>query len=184
MLDKVKSIYISKKIFSIIDEKRKLEAIKYNKKLQNIMKISLLNYKFYSKKYIIIENNGFEKEYDYNDNLIYEGEHIKGKRNGKGKEFYNNKLIFEGEYLNGKRNGKGKKYDKYNNIIFEGEYLNGKKWNINGYNINHEIIYEIKEGKGFIKEYDEYGRFIFEGEYLNGERNGKGKEFDEKSNLI
>ena len=33
-----------------------------------------------------------------------------GERNGKGKEYYNGKLIFEGEYLNGKRNGK-------NNII-------------------------------------------------------------------
>ena len=38
----------------------------------------------------------------------------------------NNRLIFEGEYLNGKRNGKGKEYDN-NKIIFEGEYLNGKK---------------------------------------------------------
>ena len=50
-----------------------------------------------------------------------------GKRNGKVKEYYyNGKLIFEGEYLNGKRNGKGKEY--YNGkLIFEGEYLNGKK---------------------------------------------------------
>ena len=158
MLDKVKSIYISKKIFSIIDEKRKLEAIKYNKKLRKIMKISLLNYKFYSKKYIIIENNGFEKEYDYNDNLIYEGEHIKGKRNGKGKEFYYNKLIFEGEYLNGKRNGKGKKYDNYGDLEFDGEYLNGEK-----------------NGKG--KEYYYDGILQFEGEYLNGKRNEKGKEY-------
>ena len=111
MLENSKSIYFIKKLFTFVDEKAKLDIIKYNKKLRKIMKISLLNYKFYSKKYIIIENNGFEKEYDYNDNLIYEGEHIKGKRNGKGKEFYNNKLIFEGEYLNGKRNGKGKKYN-------------------------------------------------------------------------
>jgi len=26
---------------------------------------------------------------------------------GKGKEYCNRKLIFEGEYINGKRNGKG-----------------------------------------------------------------------------
>ena len=50
------------------------------------------------------------KEYNnYNNNLIFEGEYLNGKRwNGKGKEFHKNKLIFEGEYLNGKRNGKGK----------------------------------------------------------------------------
>ena len=42
--------------------------------------------------------------------MIYEGEYLNGKRNGKGKE-YNITLYFEGEYLNGKRNGKGKEYN-------------------------------------------------------------------------
>ena len=38
---------------------------------------------------------------------------IKWKKNGKGKEYdRDDNLIFEGEYLNGKRwNGKGKEYD-------------------------------------------------------------------------
>ena len=47
-----------------------------------------------------------------NDVLIYEGEYLNGKRNGKGKEYnyINNEVEFEGEYLNGKRNGKGKEY--------------------------------------------------------------------------
>ena len=36
-------------------------------------------------------------------------------------------LIFEGEYLNGKRNGKGKEYNDNGQLIFEGEYLDGKK---------------------------------------------------------
>ena len=49
------------------------------------------------------------KEYKYNGKLIYEGEYLNGKRNGKGKEYdYKGELEFEGEYLNGKRNGKGK----------------------------------------------------------------------------
>ena len=44
--------------------------------------------------------------------MIFEGEYLNGKRNGKGKEYYDNgKLTFEGEYLNGKRNGKGREYD-------------------------------------------------------------------------
>ena len=37
--------------------------------------------------------------------------------------YYNEKLIFEGEYLNGKRNGKGKEYYDNDKLIFEGEYL-------------------------------------------------------------
>ena len=63
------------------------------------------------------------KGYDKKGNVIYEI--ING--NGKGAEYdeYNRKLIFEGEYLNGKRNGKGKEYDKDGELIFEGEYLNG-----------------------------------------------------------
>ena len=63
--------------------------------------------------------------YDENSNIIYEL--ING--NGKVKEYddYEGKLIFEGEYLNGKRNGKGKEYDWDGQLLFEGEYLNGEK---------------------------------------------------------
>ena len=63
------------------------------------------------------------KGYDENGIIIYEL--ING--NGKVKEYNENKLIYEGEYLNGKRNGKGKEYDLNDKLIFEGEYLNGKK---------------------------------------------------------
>ena len=60
---------------------------------------------------------------------------------------------------------------------FEGNYLNGKKWNGKGYDSNEKVIYELKEGKGYIKEYNDFDvTLIFEGEYLYGEKNGKGKE--------
>ena len=73
------------------------------------MDINLINYKFYSKKYIVYEKNGKGKEYNgYDDSLEFEGEYLNGKRNGKGKEYYNGKLTFEGEYLNGFRIEKGK----------------------------------------------------------------------------
>ena len=50
------------------------------------------------------------KEYvTLNNDLLYEGEYVNGKRNGKGKEYYDDgALEFEGEYINGKRNGKEK----------------------------------------------------------------------------
>ena len=52
---------------------------------------------------------------------------IKGK--GYIKEYeYDNNLSFEGEYLNGERNGKGKEYDNSFQLLFEGEYLNGLRW--------------------------------------------------------
>ena len=94
--------------------------------------------------------------------------------NGRGKELnlLNNYLIFEGEYLNGKRNGKGKEYNENGELLFEGEYLYGKRWNGKGYNKEGNIDFEIKDGKGNIKEYDDYdGKLEFEGEYLNGRRN-------------
>ena len=46
--------------------------------------------------------------------LIFEGEVLRGKLNGKGKEYNNGRLIFEGEYLNGLKINKGKEYyDNY-----------------------------------------------------------------------
>ena len=57
-----------------------------------------------------------------------------------------NKLIFEGEYLNGKKNGKGKEYNDYNGkLVFEGEYLNGVRWNGKGKEYNEEGKLIFKE---------------------------------------
>ena len=72
------------------------------------MNISLINYKFLSGRYIVYDN-------------IING-------NGKAKEYdgHYNELLFEGEYLNKKRNGKGKEYNSYGELIYEGEYANGK----------------------------------------------------------
>ena len=87
---------------------------------------------------------------------------MKGKRNGKGKEFYytNIILVFEREYLKKEKNGKGKEYDNKNNLIFEGEFINGEK-----------------NGKG--KEYDDKGNAIFEGEYRNGYKMNDRREIEE-----
>jgi len=171
-----------------------------------------------------MKKNGTGKEYLISEDiLIFEGEYLNGKRNGKGKEYYNNNNIkFEGEYLNwkkwngigydadkkivyelkdgngyikefneenyeiiceyeyikGEKNGKAKKYDINGELNFEWEYKNGKKWNGKGYDRYHNIIYEIKGGKGYIKEYNSKNNELsFEGEYLNGEKNGKGIEY-------
>ena len=173
MLKSIKSTYFTKILFLYLEEKQKLKLVKYNKSLQKIFDINIINYKYFSRKYIIYETNRIGKEYyrlfsTDDDFLIFEGEYLNGQRNGKGKEYYCTrelrKLNFEGEYLNGKRIGKGKEYDLNGRLIFEGEYLTGKR-----------------NGKG--KEYDLNGRLIFEGEYLNNLKwNGKG--YDEHGNII
>ena len=64
MLQKIKSEYFIKRLFVLADEKNKLDIIKYNKNMQNIMDINLINYKFYSRKYIMYDENGKGKEYN------------------------------------------------------------------------------------------------------------------------
>ena len=128
------------------------------------------------------DGKGFIKEYDYYGDLIFEGEYLKGERNGKGKEFenddiefieeeyifksdmeYDNCYTYDGIFVNKNKNLIELIIDKYKEsdckLKFEGQYLNGE--------IN---------GKG--KEYYDNGNLKFEGEYLNGERNGKGKIYD------
>ena len=101
----------------------------YNKILQKNLNISIINYKHFSGRYIIYDQNGVGKEYNgYDDKLIFEGEYLNGERNGKGKEFDNNgELQFECEYKNDKKI-KGKEYFSNGNLKYEGEYLNDKKW--------------------------------------------------------
>ena len=206
MLVKIKSIFFSRNIFTFINERRKLNIIKYNKSLQKLINISIINYKIFSEKIIIRETKEEKEKWliinTINNDIIFECEYLKGKKNGIGKEYYKDgKLKFEGEYLNGKRNGIGKRYyndgkllsegeylngekigifKKYysdGKLLSEGEYLNGKKWNIKEYDKNGNIINELKNGKGYFNIYNKYNNLIYEGEFINGLKNGKGKEY-------
>ena len=170
-----------------------MPLIIYNKNIQNTIGVSISNYKLLRRKYTIYEENGKGKEYIWeekgSDRLTFEGEYLKGKRNGKGKE-YDNKgnKNFVGEYLNGKRNGKGKIYGYGGQLLFEGEFLNGEK---NGkgkeYSI-HCLNFSFEEGfEGLINEDENERAFInliFEGEYLNGKKHGKGKDFEDSGKLL
>ena len=154
MLENIKSSYILRFVLSFIKEEMKLKLIKYNKSLQEKMEINLVNYKIFKPIYIIHEESGITKEYDiYCETLLFEGEYLNRKRNGKGKEYNKNEIIFDGEYYY----EIGKKCNNHN-LIYEGEYLNGEK-----------------NGKG--KEFYDNDKFKYEGEYLYGEKNGKGKEY-------
>ena len=67
--------------------------------------------------------NGYGK-YTYSNGQIYEGNYVKGVKEGLGKLIYPNNKIYEGEFKNGKPRGEG-------TIYFEGkkvnvEFRNGK----------------------------------------------------------
>ena len=162
--------------------KTEIKNSKFNKSLQNTLNITIINYKYFTGKYIIYESKGIGKEYNStNDQLIYEGEYFHGERKGQGREYYFDSyskckiLIYEGEYLHGKRNGKGKEYDLFGKLIYEGEYLNGKRNGKGKEYENHQLIFDdeflngkrIRKGKGY--HYQD-GILIFEGEYLNGKQ--------------
>ena len=139
-----------KMIFGYLAIEIKLKFCNYNKAFQNLININLLHYKILSGRYVIYEANGKRKGKEYNiltDNIMFEGEYLNGKKNGKGKEYneYEN-IIFEGEYKDGKKEGQGKEFDESGNLIFEGEYENGLR------------------KKGYLKEYYE-GKVIFEADY-------------------
>jgi len=162
MLKKIKSSFFIKLMFQYLNEDKKLKLIHYNKNIQNKLGINIINYRIFSGRYITYETNRKLKEYNsFNDQIVFQGNCLNGKKNGKGKEYDesdDDNIIFEGNYLNGKKSGKGKEYDRYNNLIFNGEYSNGKR-----------------NGKG--KEYYMNGVIKFEGEYLNGKQwNGTGYE--------
>ena len=185
----INSTFFIPQIFSFINDKVKLKILQRNKYYQNLIGVSIINYKILSERSVEYRSDGKVKEYSlYNDQLIFEGEYLNGKRNGKGKEYdLAGELIFEGEYLNGKRNGHGREYNDYDLYAFDGEFKNGKKWNGSGCDRYGNIINEFKEGKGFIKEIyssEDYFKVMFEGEYVNGERNGKGTEMNDYGTKI
>ena len=94
----IRTKYILNSIFSYLDINKKLDLIKYHKKIQKIIEIDIEYYKTMSGRYKEGERNGKGKEYDNFGNLIYEGEYLNDKRNGKGKEYYYGDLVFEGQY--------------------------------------------------------------------------------------
>ena len=158
MLNIIKSSYFYKILFSYVDELQKLKLIIHNKDIKKKIDIGLINYKIFSGRYIIFDENNKNKRKIYNslkDELIFEGEYLNGKKNGQVKE-NNGWLKFEGEYLNGKRNGKAKD-NSYNEglpilkmLIKNNKKIKTKKSQQNNYtekikNINSDISNNFDE---------------------------------------
>ena len=92
MLDIIKSSYFHQILFSFMDICTKLKIFQHNKKWQNNLQFTLIDYKRYSGKYSIYEGKDQIKIYNAYRNrteLLYEGGFSNGKKNGKGKEYDN-----------------------------------------------------------------------------------------------
>ena len=100
MLKNIRSLFIMKKAFILLCNKRKLNLVKYNKSLQDKLNLDFKDYRIYSERYIKYLESDIYKEYKYLNVLIYKGGYFKGKRNGVGKEYNSSgNLIFDGKYL-------------------------------------------------------------------------------------
>ena len=183
MFSNIRSKYCLENIFSFIDEKKKLLIIMYNKELKKILNRNINFYKGTSWKTLEIDTNGIGRIYNFNNQLLFEGEYSNKKKNGKGKEYLFGRLLFEGEFKDGKRNGYGKQYlilSSELKLIYEGEYKDGER---NGkgkeYDINSNLIFDgyylkNKRWNGLV-EFKYKDKLLFEGEYKNGKIwNGKG----------
>ena len=95
-----------------------------------------------------------------------------------------NTLIFEGNYLNGKRNGKGTEYFVGAGVLCEGDFVKGLQWDGKGYSYIGKLVFKVVKGKGHVKKLSVYGKVYFEGEYVNGKKHGKGKEYNYQGKLI
>jgi len=186
MISNVKSSFIFNKIINFLGERTKLLLFTYNKNIQKKLNINIIDYILFSKILKIAERNGKGKEYSaINKKLMFEGEYKNGKRNGIGTCFYGNgKICFKGNYKDGILNGKGIDYYYNGNIEFDGEYVDGYRYNGKGYDLKNNIVYELKNGNGYIKIFNLFNELIFEGEYKDGVKNGKGKEFNHNGKLI
>ena len=82
IIEKLKSDYFLQKLYDIMSKKKKLEIVKYNKKIQNRLNLSAKNYKEYSETFtpikieIIPTKGKYDKfininENDENDKLYY-----------------------------------------------------------------------------------------------------------------
>ena len=177
-----------------------------------------LNYKkivYSDGKYYIGEllNNQFHGKgilYYKDGKIEYDGDFIKGKREGKGKYIYEDGQYYIGQWVNNFKHGKGIEYYKNGTIKYVGDFNNGK---LEGYG---KYIYEdgeyyigqwlnnLKHGKGILyhnngtiwydgewveNKKEGNGKFTYEngnyyiGQWMNNKEHGKGKFFDKNNNI-
>jgi len=173
--------------------KRIEETGKY-KKFSNYIEKALSNQKFKSDQQIIklklYPNNDFFIGYldtqtedplngilYSNNGDYYEGEFLKGKKEGYGIIIYKNGTRYEGIFKNNKHNGYGKLI-QLDGEVFIGDWKEGKingkgvRYHSNGDRYIGSYVNNIRNGQG---HYIFSNGDAYEGNWTNGKANGKGK---------
>ena len=116
--------------------------------------------------------------------VIYEGEMVDNKREGRGVCLYNNGLLYEGEWKRNKEHGYGKLMTSdRQRIIYEGEWERGKIHGTGTYYYGSSD--PLKPGSRYIGEFKENsrngnGRYVlpdgseYDGTWRDGVMNGRG----------
>ena len=119
--------------------------------------------------------NGKGKKFNKNDNIIYEGDFINGKYEGKGHLSLGKEKYYYGYFKNGEFEGKGILYQKWEkkfifseNIDKKVTYLRNEVEMIANFNNIH------RENKDGPKKYNVI--VYYEGDFIRGKYNGKGKQ--------
>ena len=122
--------------------------------------------------------NGKGIKYSYLNNILYKGDFVENKKEGKGEEI-SNEGKFVGNFFNDKKNGEGKMVYALSGDIYEGNYkddlFDGKghyKYNMSGQEYTGEYKNGLMHGKG-LYEWSE-GEY-YRGNFINGKKEGNGE---------
>jgi len=114
-----------------------------------------------------------------NNNSIYTGKWIKGKKYGYGVFQSNNNLKYEGEWFNNLFHGKGILYN--NNIIYDGDFFKGKKHGNGSLLIDSNTFYvEYNYNKQLLKITSHEKKILD----LTKNNNSLTEKLDESTNII
>ena len=153
------------------DNKNKInDDINKDKDSTNLLNIIIEQRKKENKNYFFYFTSLKPSQIEY----IWKGEYNKSnKKHGKGKDYdFDDNIIFEGIYENGSRKN-GIEYYIIGTKRYEGEYKNKLRWNGIFYDIDMKYKYEIKNGNGYIKEFYENGCLKYEGDIKEGKKKEK-----------
>lgn len=110
--------------------------------------------------------HGTGKLYSKYKLILYDGEWVNDKKEGRGKEYYleGSAIKYDGEWKAGMYNGYGELFYSNGAVKYKG------KWNMGKYDIEGTLYYEN-------------GNIMYEGGWKNGAKDGEGKEYFEDGKL-
>ena len=84
---------------------------------------------YYLKVNILMRENGWIWKRIFPEcKLLYEGEYLCGKKNGKGKYFsIIGNVSYDDEFLNGLKHGMAKEYSIFETVEYKGEFIYGQR---------------------------------------------------------